>query len=93
MSRASEHTARNRLATLAAHLFPSDAAATAAIQPFHLSAASGASPPGNLKGTLTVVDERTGKKYQIDVSPEGTVRASDFKKVLLMLIHPPFRIL
>ncbi|CAJ1964437.1 unnamed protein product [Sphenostylis stenocarpa] len=80
MPTASEHTARNRLATLAAHLLPSDAAASA-IHPLHLSAAAGASPSANLKGTLTIVDERTGKTYQIDVSPEGTVRASDFKKI------------
>lgn len=93
MPTASEHTARNRLATLAAHLLPSTDADAAAIRPLHLSAASGASPSANLKGTLTVVDERTGKKYQIEVSPEGTVRASDFKKVPLMPIHPSFLIL
>ena len=89
----SEQTARNRLATLAAHLLPSDAAsATAILRPHRLSAPAGSSPPVNLKGTVTVVDERTGKKYQIEVTPDGTVRASDFKKVLLMLIPLPFSI-
>ncbi|PKI62861.1 hypothetical protein CRG98_016698 [Punica granatum] len=39
------------------------------------------SPPGNLKGTLTVVDERTGRTYQVAVSEEGTVKATDLKKI------------
>lgn len=81
------------MATLAAHLLPSDATSAAAIlHPHRLSAPTGDLPPANLKGTLTVVDERTGKKYQIEVTPDGTVRASDFKKVLLMLIPLPFSI-
>ena len=32
-------------------------------------------------GTLTVVDNRTGKKYEFDISEGGTVKATDFKKV------------
>ncbi|KAJ6680312.1 CITRATE SYNTHASE [Salix purpurea] len=39
------------------------------------------SPPGNLQGALTVIDERTGKKYRIPVSQDGTVKSSDFKKI------------
>lgn len=76
--------ARNRLATLTAHLLPSTATSAALLQPIRLSASSGISPPANLKGTLTVVDDRTGKKYQIDVSPDGTVKSNDFKKVLIL---------
>ncbi|MCI94157.1 citrate synthase glyoxysomal-like, partial [Trifolium medium] len=37
-------------------------------------------PAANLNGTLTIVDERTGKKYQVEVSRDGTVKATDFKK-------------
>lgn len=32
-------------------------------------------------GTLTVVDNRTGKKYELEISEGGTVKATDFKKV------------
>lgn len=32
-------------------------------------------------GTLTVVDNRTGKKYEFEISEGGTVKATDFKKV------------
>lgn len=32
-------------------------------------------------GTLTVVDNRTGKKYESKISKGGTVKAMDFKKV------------
>nr|AFK34122.1 unknown [Medicago truncatula] len=74
--------ARNRLSTLTAHLLPSSTTSSAALlHPLHLSASSGISPPSNVKGTLTVVDERTGKKYSIEVSPDGTVKANDFKKI------------
>jgi len=36
----------------------------------------------NLKGTLTVVDDRTEKKYNIEVFPDGTVKADDYKNVM-----------
>jgi citrate synthase len=38
-------------------------------------------PGRNLGGSITVVDGRTGKKYEIKVSDEGTIRTTDFKKV------------
>ncbi|RZC92795.1 hypothetical protein C5167_028054 [Papaver somniferum] len=38
-------------------------------------------PPLHLKGSFTVIDERTGKKYQIQVSENGTIKAADFKKI------------
>ncbi|KAG5053347.1 hypothetical protein JHK87_005545 [Glycine soja] len=72
--------AHGRLAMLAAHLLPSQLTHHGALHPLHLS--SQLPPPPNLAGTLTVVDERTGKKYQLHVSKEGTVKASDFKKIL-----------
>ncbi|KAI3932946.1 hypothetical protein MKW98_029179, partial [Papaver atlanticum] len=38
-------------------------------------------PPLDLKGSLTIIDERTGKKYQIQVSENGTIKAADFRKI------------
>lgn len=38
-------------------------------------------PPSNLRGALTLIDERTGKKYQVQVSEDGTIKATDLKKV------------
>ncbi|XP_027941853.1 citrate synthase, glyoxysomal-like [Vigna unguiculata] len=70
--------ARGRLAMLAAYLRPSELADHDVLHPLALSAQF---LPLNLAGTLTVVDDRTGKKYQLQVSKEGTVRASDLKKI------------
>lgn len=39
-----------------------------------------------LEGALTIVDERTGKKYQVQVSDDGTVKAVDLKKVCRILL-------
>ncbi|KAI9114701.1 hypothetical protein K1719_014399 [Acacia pycnantha] len=75
--------AQGRLARLTAHLRPSaeqlDHASS--LDPLPLSAQTSILPPGNLKGLLTIVDERTGKKYQVEVSEEGTIKATDFKKI------------
>ncbi|KAG4961940.1 hypothetical protein JHK84_039032 [Glycine max] len=70
--------ARGRLAMLAAHLLPFELTDHDALRPIPLSAQL---PPTNLAGSLTVVDDRTGKKYQLQVSKEGTVKASDLKKI------------
>ncbi|KAH7651403.1 Citrate (Si)-synthase protein [Dioscorea alata] len=72
--------ARGRLAVIAAHL------ATTSISPALLetspvSAQVAARATSAIGGFLTVIDERTGKKYEIKVSDEGTVKASDFKKI------------
>lgn len=37
--------------------------------------------PGGGAGTLTVVDNRTGKQYTIQVSDHGTIKATDLKKI------------
>ncbi|KAK8575081.1 hypothetical protein V6N12_062758 [Hibiscus sabdariffa] len=37
--------------------------------------------PFSAGGSLTVVEERIGKTYQVPVSPEGTIRATDLKKI------------
>ncbi|KAL9678006.1 hypothetical protein QQ045_015844 [Rhodiola kirilowii] len=76
----SSAVARSRLAVLAAHITPSLDQTTPCLEPSCVSASTVA-PPGNLKGVLTVIDERTGRKYQLQVSEHGTVKAADFKKI------------
>lgn len=77
---------KGRLAVLSAHLAAVvDSSAVSQnsqiIEPWCTSAHVMASPHGSLKGTLAVVDERTGKKYQLPVSEDGTVKAVDLKKI------------
>ena len=43
-------------------------------------------PGRNLGGSITVVDGRTGKKYEFKVSDEGTVKATDLKKVSYLFL-------
>lgn len=78
------NVARSRLAVLAAHL--SAATLESPLMPSSLeancvSARTMVPPPEILKGTLTIVDERTGKRYQVQISEEGTIKATDLKKV------------
>ncbi|CAI0461356.1 unnamed protein product [Linum tenue] len=76
-------TANGRLAVLTAHLSP----ATAEQPPSHFgtverfSVLSNTDLPTHLKGTLNIVDERTGKAYRTSVSEHGTINASDLKKI------------
>ncbi|CAM8954372.1 unnamed protein product [Rhodiola kirilowii] len=76
----SSAVARSRLAVLAAHITLSLDQTTPCLEPSCVSASTVA-PPGNLKGVLTVIDERTGRKYQLQVSEHGTVKAADFKEI------------
>lgn len=72
--------ARGRLAVLSSHLpgaAVEGADSAAALERSQVSAA----PPGTRAGVLAVVDTRTGKRYEVKVSEDGTVRATDFKKV------------
>ncbi|KAI7732880.1 hypothetical protein M8C21_015358 [Ambrosia artemisiifolia] len=80
----SDNTARGRLAVLSAHLSAciEPNAFTPIIDSSPVSAQAFVAPPPNLKGSLTITDERTGKKYKVPVSDEGTVRATDLKKEL-----------
>ncbi|OWM73312.1 hypothetical protein CDL15_Pgr001426 [Punica granatum] len=77
-------TTRGRLGVLSAHLAAAidrrELEAAPLIEASCTLAQNSISPPGNLKGTLTVVDERTGRTYQVAVSEEGTVKATDLKK-------------
>ncbi|XP_058100963.1 citrate synthase, glyoxysomal isoform X1 [Magnolia sinica] len=75
--------ARGRLAVLSAHLSaPSSNEFSTVLESSCVSAQQIVPPPGNLSGSLTVIDGRTGKKYELQVSEEGTVKAIDFKKIV-----------
>ncbi|KAL8140390.1 hypothetical protein V2J09_006411 [Rumex salicifolius] len=74
-------SARGRLAVLTAHLLSSPVEQTLAIEASCVSSQSLAQPPPNLKGSISVVDERTGKRYQIPVSEDGTIKSTDVKKI------------
>ncbi|XP_010915459.1 citrate synthase, glyoxysomal isoform X1 [Elaeis guineensis] len=78
--------ARRRLVVLSAHLAAGAASVPGGglppvLERSPVSAHDIVRPPGNLGGLLTVTDGRTGKRYEIKVSEEGTVRATDFKKI------------
>ncbi|KAG7639486.1 putative transferase [Arabidopsis thaliana] len=72
---------RARLAVLSGHLSEGKQDSPA-IERWCTSADTSVAPLGSLKGTLTIVDERTGKNYKVPVSDDGTVKAVDFKKIV-----------
>ncbi|KAJ8638942.1 hypothetical protein MRB53_015636 [Persea americana] len=72
--------ARGRLSVLSAHL--TAGGAPPLLESSATSAQAGAPPPGNRKGSLKIIDGRTGKNYEIQVSEDGTVKATDFKKIM-----------
>lgn len=74
--------AQSRLAILSSHLIPTPESSSSSLESSVVSSQNLIPPPANLKGSLTIVDERTGKKYQIQVSGDGTVKATDFKKII-----------
>ncbi|KAM0019687.1 putative transferase [Helianthus debilis subsp. tardiflorus] len=76
--------ARSRLAVVSAHLsacVESNDIIPAVLDQSPVSAQVFVAPPVNLKGSLIILDERTGKKYKLPVSDEGTVKATDLKKI------------
>lgn len=79
--------ASSRLAILHAHLgvssSPKSSSFDSMIQPSPVSAQSAIQPPGDLKGSLNIIDNRTGKTYLVQVSSDGTIKATDLKKVSL----------
>lgn len=83
----SSSLACRRLVVLSAHLAAGASSAVSGgglplvLERSPVSAQDIERPPANLGGSLTVIDGRTGKKYEIKVSEEGTIRATDFKKV------------
>ncbi|XP_077227602.1 citrate synthase, glyoxysomal-like isoform X2 [Tasmannia lanceolata] len=70
--------ARGRLAVLSAHVA---AGISPDLEPSCVSAQQIVPPPGDLSGLLTIIDGRTGKKYEVKVSEEGTVKSTDLKKI------------
>ncbi|PWA41315.1 citrate synthase, glyoxysomal [Artemisia annua] len=80
----SSTVARGRLAVLQAHLSSSSSCVESSndfIESSPVSAQVFVSPPPNLKGSLVITDERTGKKYKVPISDEGTIKATDIKKI------------
>lgn len=73
--------ARGRLAVLSAHLAAVSGDTCASLEASPVLGTEMGKAPGNLSGSLMVVDSRTGKKYEVKISEEGTVKATDFKKV------------
>ncbi|KAJ7542326.1 hypothetical protein O6H91_10G100900 [Diphasiastrum complanatum] len=71
-----------RLAVLSRQLSISSNETAPALVPSVVSAAEVAqASPGGGKGSLTVIDNRTGKKYDLEISEGGTVKATDLKKI------------
>eukprot|EP00897_Mesotaenium_endlicherianum_P009472 jgi/Mesen1/8553/ME000489S07943 len=77
---ASQEASMNRLAVLGRHL-ASSSEGLSSLQMVATSAESRLTPGGG-KGTLTVTDSRTGKKYELPIDEDGTLRAVDFKKIV-----------
>lgn len=71
--------AHSRLAVLSGHLSVPPAGSSLGIETSTVSV----KPSGNLRGSLTVIDNRTGRKIEVEVSEGGTVRATDFKKLTI----------
>lgn len=80
--------AEGRLAVLSGHL--SSDLSSCGFQPIIenscVSAQNMVPPPGDLSGALMIIDPRTGKKYQVQISKEGTVKATDLKKVVSFVL-------
>lgn len=80
--------AERRLAVLSAHLSgDSSRGFSPIIENSCVSAQNIVPPPGDLSGTLMIIDKRTGKKFEVQISKEGTVRATDLKKVISLSLY------
>jgi citrate synthase len=84
MEQADRHAMERRMSILAGHLeqqpFFSGTQQQQQLEASIVSAEIAPSPGGG-PGTLSVIDNRTGKRYQLEISDAGTVKATDFKKV------------
>lgn len=78
-----EQVPLSRLSVLARHLSLSvDAACDKPLVRANTSSSEDVRPaPGGGKGTLTVIDNRTGKKYTLEINDGGTINASALKKI------------
>lgn len=75
-----EEAGTKRLAILRGHLESGSNSYSSSLE-LELTSAETAPKFSGGPGTLTVVDNRTGKKYELEISEGGTVKATDFKKV------------
>ncbi|KAL8088324.1 citrate synthase, glyoxysomal-like [Apium graveolens] len=71
--------ARARLVVISSHLIAHNSSSDSIL--LQASTVSSVPPPPNVKGNLSIVDERTGTNYSLQVSPHGTVKATDLKKI------------
>jgi len=82
MEQADRHAMERRMSILAGHLEQPFFSGTQQQQlEASIVSAEIAPSPGGGPGTLSVIDNRTGKRYQLEISDAGTVKATDFKKV------------
>lgn len=75
-----------RLSILQGHLESGSSVASTTLEAFTVSAEIAPQFSGGA-GSLTIVDNRTGKKYEIPISEGGTVKATDFKKVRWIFLN------
>lgn len=67
---------------LQAHRDESDAEQCVEVQNTKAESDSKERPaPGGGPGSLSVLDNRTGKKYEIPISDHGTIKGTDLKKI------------
>ena len=66
----------NRLAVLSAHLQDANVSSHQILERFQTLSSEDKS-----HNSLTVIDNRTGKRYDIPISQGGTIKATDFKQV------------
>lgn len=77
--RNTQSTANSRLAVFSRHLLGPVENSFPVIENLPVSAQT----IGGLRGSLTVIDNRTGKKIEVEVSEGGTIKATDFKKLTI----------
>lgn len=73
-----------RLAALSQHLDPVPSPSSLTREACFARVERPASSGG--RGSLKVVDSRTGKSYEFEINEGGTVKATDFKKVIIFLL-------
>jgi citrate synthase len=82
MEQVDRHAMERRMTILAGHLEQPFFSGTQQQQlEASIVSAEIAPSPGGGAGTLSVIDNRTGKRYQLEISDAGTVKATDFKKI------------
>eukprot|EP00884_Botryococcus_braunii_P005517 jgi/Botrbrau1/14967/Bobra.0018s0069.1 len=75
-------SATNRLELLRRHFAASGLEAVNGLVEEHTSAAGARPAPGGGPGTLTILDNRTGKKYDVKIEEGGVIKATDLKKIV-----------